>query len=536
MSGEPEYYIEFRCDSCSKRLKAKPKHAGRRLRCPNCHTELRIPGTKLASGSSSNLGSSPSNVVTEDEPQSLNSKLDVTTNTIPQTAPNTESKEPTEKPLNRPRKNSFDVDDLQLESVAISDLEDRKRTSDEIRQEKETKRRLQLAAEERRRQERESQDQVEPLSRQKMDFVSEEDDYNLLPDLSPANSQSRANIESLLDSELPKLAPEANSTESKKATTEAAEVWDESPTPSFYDDTIEDRYRIACPICGTVQYVTVDAQGTQAKCPDCFSKFLVPRPPANWTPSKISKRHNHFNTSSPLQGDDDVRQVDMHRQQMTSEMLEKAEMDLANEKTDEDRYGVGDFDTNSFFQRTFGFAKDPVAMGFVFGYGLVFALVFFLIQFGILNQQNGFFGKGSTLFCIITGPLMALLFILTGVAFSILLLFPVFLLSILDSGHLLGLVSVDVLRSMREVAEGWAGYYFKSLIFTALTMLLWFLLLGKSAVLAAFAGATFPFLVFFLFQQVGGLADLIGEHLSFSFDKSTDESDTEKVQDLEDAV
>jgi hypothetical protein len=128
---------------------------------------------------------------------------------------------------------------------------------------------------------------------------------------------------------------------------------------------------------------------------------------------------------------------------------------------------------------------------------------------------------------------------LAGALVSVLLLFPIFLLSILDNGSLLQIVSRDVLRSMREVVDAWAGYYFKSAIFIAVTLLLWFLLLGKgkSAVLGAIAGAMFPVLVFFLFQQVGCLADLIGGQLSISFaGTSDDEEDEEKKEDLEDSI
>ncbi len=634
MSGESENLIEFRCDSCSKRLKAKAKHAGKRLQCPNCGAEVRIPGSKVSSGSSSNLGSSPSNV-------SLDQEID---NSAASPSPAASSSGETK---NKPRTSSFDVDDLQLESMAISDLDDRRKSSEEIRNEKDTKRRLQLAAEERRRQERKAADvDVKPAPRQIVDTdppappTAQDDDYNLLPDLAPSSKQSRANIESLLDEELPGLAAEP--AQSKKTNTRTPEESPkktgsakpsgpdrsnnkskvnadgdlpdllpnladvpQSPAGAFFDDVVEDRYRIACPICGTVQYVTVEAQGTQTKCPDCFSKYQVPRPPANWVPSKVSKRHDTFNTGSPLIDDQEVREVDKHRKQMTSDLLEKAEVDLESEKGDEDRYGTADFDTSGFVQRTFGFMKDPVAMGFVFGYSIVFSLVFAIVQFGISHQQEGFFGKGSALFCIVLGPLVGILFglpmisaalaqleavanhqpkvidwpgfdifenigdllcvamalgmsaipgfligwylggdavgsgrfVIAGVVFSVLLFFPIFLLSILDSGTFVGLITMDVLRSMREVAEGWVAYYFKSLIFTVILMILWFLLLGegKSAIRAGIAGATFPLLVFFLFQQVGALADSIGEHLSFSFAKSSDE-DEDKVEDLEESL
>ncbi len=560
---------------------------------------------------------------------------------------------------NKPPTNSFDVDDLQLESMAISDLADRHRDSEEIRNEKETKRRLQLAAEERRRQERNPQsNEVAPLSRQSIDTVAtqpSQDDYSLLPEIAPTNSQARNNLASMLDDELlPKLAPEpslpAAASNAKPASNTTSKPTNSKPTSNsnssklsnsrplnseptinspkddlddldalipdlepptknansmaFFDDVVEDRYRITCPICGTAQYVAIESKGTQTQCPDCFSKYPVPGPPANWKPSKVAKRHDQFNTNSPLSSDQDTKAVDKQRKQLTTDLLERAEHDIEKETSDEDRYGVADFDTNNFLQRTFGFLKDPVALGFIFGYSLVFALVFALIQYGISNVDNAEFGRGAALFCIISGPLLGLLFglpmisaalaqleavanhqakvvdwpgfnmfdnigdlmcvaisigmsaipgflvgwtlggdnagsgriILACVLFSVLLLFPIFLLSILDSGNLFGLITKDVARSMKEVSEAWASYYFKSAIFFSLTIVAWFMLLGagKSAILAAIAGASFPLLVFFLFQQVGGLADLIGEHLSFSF--ATSEADDDKVEDLEDSI
>ena len=671
MSGDPENLIEFRCSNCSKRLKAKAKHAGKKLQCPNCSTELRIPSS---SGGNDNSSGVTSPKVTETQIKEDVSKANDAAEIG--SSPNNislealaldalDSSAPKKESTNKPLTNSFDVDDLQLESMAISDLADRHRDSEEIRSEKENKRRLQLAAEERRRQERNPKsEEVAPLSRQSIDTVAKPpayDDYSLLPEIAPTNSQARNNLASMLDDELlPKLAPEpsspaavnnakpANNTTSKPTNTKSPSSNPTNSRPpssrppnsrppsagptieppkddfgdldalvpeleppktntnslAFFDDVVEDRYRVACPICGTAQYVSIEAKGTQTQCSDCFSKYPVPGPPANWKPSKVAKRHDQFNTNSPLSSDQDTKVVDKQRKQLTNDLLERAEHDIEKETSDEDRYGVADFDTNNFLQRTFGFLKDPVALGFIFGYSLVFALVFALIQYGISNVDNAEFGRGAALFCIISGPLLGLLFglpmisaalaqleavanhqfkvvdwpgfnmfenigdlmcvaisigmsaipgflvgwtlggdsagsgriILACVLFSVLLLFPIFLLSILDSGNLFGLITKDVARSMKEVSEAWAAYYFKTAIFFSLTMVAWFMLLGagKSSILAAIAGASFPLLVFFLFQQVGGLADLIGEHLSFSFAAS--DADEDKVEDLEDSI
>lgn len=657
MSGELENQIEFRCGHCSKRLKAKLKLAGRRIKCPNCSGETRVPespdagAAQLASQRSSGLS-----VATQlDDAAGISSKSLSTPSSLETLNDQAETPATTPAPIGSARKpSSFDVDDLQLESFAIADLSDRQQASEQIRLEKETKRRQQLAAEQRRHEDtlhrrnfdsRGAQDEsaqnvsLRPASQPHDD----EDDYALLPEMTPVPNAARANLASILDDELlPKLAAStpvasspAKSTQaasstgtSSRGTTDTArgtsdlnnldELVPELPeqkiantslqdSMSFLDDVVEDKYRVTCPTCGTIQYVTVAAKGSRIKCPDCFSQFRVPAPPANWTPSKVSKRHETFSTSDPLSSDAELRRIDKLRKQATSEMLEKAQVDLRKEQEEENRYGAADFDTSTFIQRTFGFLKDPVALGFIFGYSLVFALVFAMVQYGVSHANEDEFGKGAALFCVIVGPLIAVLFGLPlisaalaqleaianhqpkvqdwpgfdmfenladllsvacallmsaipgflvgwflggdlegagrfqimGAMLSVLLLFPVFLLSILDTGNLFQLVSLDVLRSIREVKEAWAGYYFKCMLFAVIMMIAWFLLLGKgkSAVLGAIAGASFPTAVFFLFQQVGALADQIGEHLSFSFskpDKDTDQED--QIEDLEDAV
>ena len=118
--------------------------------------------------------------------------------------------------------------------------------------------------------------------------------------------------------------------------------------------------------------------------------------------------------------------------------------------------------------------------------------------------------------------------------FTTFLLFPVFYLSILDSGSVLQLVTQDVLRSIKEVSEAWGGYYLKTMIAFSATMILWYILLGsgKSPILGAIAGGMVPGLVFFTFQQLGLLADAIGENLSPSQLPSSEKQDAE----LEDKV
>jgi hypothetical protein len=610
LSGTAENLIEFRCPLCSKRLKAKAKLAGRRMRCPNCSDYLEVPQTSSNSSlSRSNAGEiSATELLGPDNPPAANLLA----------GSDQDQPSQNQSPLNiATPHNSFDVDNLQLESLAIDNLDDRYQSSKEIREEKERKLLQELAAEKRRRQE---------YGRPRAEF---DDEYQLQP--ATESNRNAVEIAATLPT-MPMLSPDllpeiqapaiaganqqvASSVISSPIKTPSPEKVAQSETVDdpgqdsygFYDEIVEDKFRVSCPTCGTIQYVGIGSSGSQTKCPDCFSSFTIPKPPYDVKPSKILARHQTFDTDSPLENGRDLQHIDRLRKQHTEDLLEKAQVDLENEKDSDDRYRT-DFDTQTFLRQSFGFLYDPIAIAFIFVYGLIFALVFALIQFGVTHSDDGEFGAGSALFCTVVGPLIGLLFGLplmsaamaqleavanhqakvvdwpgfdmfdnlgdllsvsmalamsvipgfllgawlggglmasgrfeiAGAMFSVLFLFPIFFLSILDNGSLLQLISTDVLRSMKEVYEAWAVYYFKSAIFISVTMLLWFLLLGKgkSAGLAAIAGASFPILVFFIFQQVGSLADLIGEHLSFSFERHTESAEIaeSKPVELEDAV
>lgn len=108
---------------------------------------------------------------------------------------------------------------------------------------------------------------------------------------------------------------------------------------------------------------------------------------------------------------------------------------------------------------------------------------------------------------------------IAGMMASSLVLFPVFLLSMLDNGSLFAPISSSVISSFRQATEAWAAYFLKTFVAFATILLLWLLLLGedKPIALAALAGSLLPLLIFFTCQQIGALAGSISEHLSFDF-------------------
>ncbi len=118
---------------------------------------------------------------------------------------------------------------------------------------------------------------------------------------------------------------------------------------------------------------------------------------------------------------------------------------------------------------------------------------------------------------------------IAGMMVTTFLLFPVFLLSMLDNGSVFAPLSSAIFRSFSEAAESWAGYFLKTLIAFSGVMMLWLMLLGKNEVMAAIAGCLYPLLVFFTCQQLGALADGISEHLSFEF--TTSSKDEGQIED-----
>ncbi len=122
---------------------------------------------------------------------------------------------------------------------------------------------------------------------------------------------------------------------------------------------------------------------------------------------------------------------------------------------------------------------------------------------------------------------------IAGMMLSSFALFPVFLLSMLDNGSVFAPWSNSIFRSFTEATEAWGGYFLKTLIAFAIVLLLWLLLLGagKPIAMAACAGSLFPPLVYFTCQQIGALADSIGEHLSIELGHSS-EPDSDQEAEL----
>jgi DNA-directed RNA polymerase subunit RPC12/RpoP len=600
----PEEVLEFLCPKCSKKLKAGPAFAGRRVKCPSCSQPVNVPDVPLQDGQTNS-------VKAKQVPAS-----------------------PTAGPIAGPplieRKQPAPAEDLwlSLDVPAIDNAQARETAAADAKAKKAAAQTMKNRV----RNESSPDDAIAtppiPRSRRQASEAAlaatdspvsggfDDEEFSLAPVDSnpkraatkPAATPAEVGKPSLFDDDLPELAELEQVPTSKVSTSYGLDDLGDLdaliPTPvqndAFLDeamnsppplpnllqpDTTDHEYRILCKTCGTPQYVRLSARGMKIKCPDCFSSFKVPDPPADWSPKKKSKLQA-TGEEMPLQQASQERQAEetRARRDKTSAMLAKAEQEISD--GDLEKLYDMDFDTAGFLRRTFGFLTDPVAISFMIGYGIVFAIVFGLAQYGLNNKDNGF-GKGALLIGMIGAPLLGILFGLpmlssalallesvanrqkkvvdwpgfnifdnfgdlmaiaasllgamlpgflvglwlggdsdgagriqiAGMMLTTFLLFPVFMLSILDNGSLFQPISTSVVSSFGKAAEAWAGYFFKTMLAFGLTVLLWLLLLGdgKSPILAAMAGFLVAPLVFFTFQQLGSLAEAIAEHLSFEF-------------------
>ena len=386
--------------------------------------------------------------------------------------------------------------------------------------------------------------------------------------------------------------------------------------PPLADDSLEDsEYRIVCATCGTAQYVSPSAKGMKIKCPDCYADFKVPPPPTGWKPKKKKRLAKSASIGDAI--DDELGlaeaptssdSADLQKRERTELLLEKAQGEISEEH--EDSLYQSDFDHATFVQNTFGFLRDPLVLVQLAGYGFVFFILFWLLQFGF-NDTNSQFGRGVLLLTVVFVPVVGILFALPmlsgglaliesvankqkfvreipafnifdnvadllviaaaffaaiipgfmlgvvisgedsgfmfqvcGMVVSGFFLFPVLLLSMLDNGSVFAPVSNSVIRSFLDATEAWGGYYLKTFVVSSVVVIAWLVLLGRAPILAGIAGILLPLLIFFTCQQIGALADKIGDHLSFDFSMPSDEDDEgrhgegdkKEILDLEDDV
>lgn len=177
------------------------------------------------------------------------------------------------------------------------------------------------------------------------------------------------------------------------------------------------RYRITCPICDTPQYVRLAQKGSKIKCPDCFHVYAVPAPSAAVLAKNKKKKPTSIDDGPGLAlspTDESINTSEKREKSQAAKILEKAKSDVSEDEID-DLYGDGEFDTKGFVQRTFGCFKDPICLAQIVGYAIVFGLLFAGFQW-TGERMNSAFGKGLMFVTMLIMPLVVMLFSLPMLA------------------------------------------------------------------------------------------------------------------------
>lgn len=317
-------------------------------------------------------------------------------------------------------------------------------------------------------------------------------------------------------------------------------------------------YRVTCNVCGSFLYCRASQAGKTVKCPDCHSPMTVPPPPK--VKKKFQVNLDEVETFSFEANPKAERRPDPY-QKSANELLEEAEReDTFNPKTTYD-------DTPSVVEWLKGIFlpfKDPSVLVHLLGLcvlacvptlivlkldhpilvlglfpgGFFLALLTVSCGFAILQSvandeptvsdwptldPMGWVGQlflaGAAL-TVAAIPVWAICMMIIGpqllsvaiTMFSIYVLFPFVLLSMLDMNSAFIPFSSEVARSITKCEEAWGGFYFSSgALFIGL-----FLIFATASAMSPASGAVLAITcaiaaAFLYFGMIGRLAYSIGQ-------------------------
>ncbi|MGI9469951.1 MAG: hypothetical protein ACR2NZ_00365 [Rubripirellula sp.] len=330
-----------------------------------------------------------------------------------------------------------------------------------------------------------------------------------------------------------------------------------SGAPTANSVEYETEFRVTCNICGSILYAKAVDTGKTIKCSDCHSPITIPRPPKVRKKSTINLKDAE--TFALEKSETGERRADPF-QRSADELLDEA-------SRQEDAEEEPDYDTPSvkeWLRSVFGVFLDPgvlvhwaglsalaaipavIAFRFdstilimgLFPAGFILGLLTVSCGFAILqsvaNEEDSVaewptldpFAWLGQLFvaCAAAGlaaiPVWALctlamgphLFSVAITMFSVYLLFPFILLSMLDMNSPFVPFSPEVARSVTKCEEAWGGFYFSSgIVFIGL-----FLVFAMASTFSPAAGAVISIIcgvgaTFAYFGMLGRLAYSIGQ-------------------------
>ena len=330
------------------------------------------------------------------------------------------------------------------------------------------------------------------------------------------------------------------------------------PKPEAEPVEYANEYRVTCNVCGSFLYCKASQAGKTVTCPDCHSPMTVPPPPK--VKKKFQVNLDEVETFSFESNPKAERRPDPYQKSAT-ELLEEAEReDTFDPKTDYD-------DTPSVVEWLKGIFlpfKDPSVLVHMLGLcvlacvptlivlkldvpilvlglfpaGFFLALLTVSCGFAILQSvandepavsewptldPMGWIGQLFLVAAALTVaaiPVWAICMIIIGpqllsvaiTMFSIYVLFPFVLLSMLDMNSAFIPFSSEVARSITKCEEAWGGFYFSSgALFIAL-----FLVFATATAMSPASGAVLAICcaiaaAFLYFGMIGRLAYSIGQ-------------------------
>ncbi|MDB4423190.1 hypothetical protein N9276_01270, partial [Rhodopirellula sp.] len=394
------------------------------------------------------------------------------------------------------------------------------------------------------------------------------------PTISPAEE---ALLSQFTDTSIPAPAPQqpvkSNTIDAIRALGAAATTAGSTGTnpsattdPQAVSTEYESEFRVTCNTCGTIMYAKAVNAGKTTKCSDCYSEVTIPQPP------KVRKKPEiditNAETFSLGQMDTGTRSTADPFKKSADDLLAEASREEEEKTTPiyEDTPNVVEWLNN-----VFGIFKDPgvimhwvvisvgaaiptalllqieqeslqmlLTLGMMTG-GLVLGAITVSCAFAILlSVANGndrveewpsmdifqwldqlILVLGAT--ALVAIPMWTVCYLtdcpqLLGIAiimFSIYLLLPFILLSMLDMGSVLTPFSPELARSVSNSQEEWGGFYFSSgLLFTGLFLFIattW----STDSTIGIVAAITLAiFTTFTYFGMMGRLAFTIGQSVN----------------------
>ena len=328
MPNEASGILKFECPKCSKRLKAPEKLAGKKLSCPHCGASILVPGVvKSAVMDDDWLQMDPPSA--PQQPLESASVGEMGTMDEAETSLSMRLEDLTDvkaKPSKTTPKATASIFDDDLPDLAPLDLPEMPKSNalPEIVAE--------VASDAPSKKER-----VESLSPSLLDSL--EDDIPLAP-LEPP--KSGANKRAVPKSALDDLILESEA------------------LIKTSDLDVGGEFTFKCKVCGTILYVRESQIGTLARCPDCYSESVVPKPTVK--PKKAATVRVRENADVGLAPVDSKSIRDPKGSKAESEViLERAKVELDKEKEELD--GIqGSFDSKRWITLIFWFLQDPSIM------------------------------------------------------------------------------------------------------------------------------------------------------------------------------